>query len=81
MISNTRVTGHAHRAAIQSTVVRGATTVANAATKVGGIVGGYVAGFVLGMPKSQAEVAQVHAAKKFLAGGKLDAPKRAHKAR
>ena len=63
MISNTRVTGHAHRAAIQSTVVRGATTVANAATKVGGIVGGYVAGFVLGMPKSQTEVVQKRVAR------------------
>ena len=63
MISNTRVTGHAHRAAIQSTVVRGATTVANAATKVGGIVGGYVAGFVLGMPKTQAEVVQKRVAR------------------
>ena len=63
MISNTRVTGYAHRAAIQSTVVRGATTVANAATKVGGIVGGYVAGFVLGMPKSQTEVVQKRVAR------------------
>ena len=80
MKSNTREVGYAHRSAITGTVTRGATVVAKFGNKVGGIVGGYVAGFVLGMPKSKAEIAQVHAAKKFLAGGKLDAPKRARTA-
>ena len=58
MKSNTREAGYAHRAAIQNTVVQGATLVANTATKVGGIVGGYIAGFVFGLPDTPAMKAQ-----------------------
>lgn len=55
---NTRQTGYAHRAAIQSTVVQSATSVAKFGKKLGGIVGGYVAGFVLGLPDTPAMQAQ-----------------------
>ena len=58
MKSNTREAGYAHRSAIQNTVVRSATTVANTATKIGGIVGGYIAGFVFGLPDTPAMKAQ-----------------------